>query len=309
MTSPTFSRPRAFRQPRLLIVGCGDVGLRALRQWHAVPGRARVRVLTSSPERVPELRARGAVPLVGSLDVPATLGRLAGLAARVLHLAPPPSQGARDPRTGHLLAALARRGGVRSLVYGSTTGVYGDAGGVFFDETRAVAPQSDRAQRRVHAEAQLRAWGRRQARRTGTAVSILRIPGIYAVGREGGDPRERVRRGAPLLAASDDVFTNHIHADDLARACLRAVWRARPQRVFHICDDSRVRMGDHFDEVADRSGLPRPPRLSRAEMQVQVSPMQWSFLRESRQLDNGRMKAELGLVLRHPHLDLTPSPI
>nr|WP_315194125.1 NAD-dependent epimerase/dehydratase family protein [uncultured Aquabacterium sp.] len=306
MPTPTFCRPRAFRRSRLLIVGCGDVGQRVVRE---LGGRLRVRALTSSAERVPALRALGVTPLVGSLDQPHTLARLAGLGTRVLHLAPPPAQGRQDPRTAALLAALSRGGGLRSLVYGSTTGVYGDAGGAFFDETRAVAPQSDRAHRRVDAESRLRAFGRRAARAHGTAVSALRIPGIYAVGREGGDPRERIRRGAPVLLPEHDVFTNHIHADDLARACCLALWRARPQRVFHICDDSRLPMGDHFDAVADLSGLPRPARLGRDELRAQVSAMQWSFLCESRQLCNQRMKGELGLVLRHPHLSLVPSPL
>jgi len=299
-------RPRAFRQSRLLIVGCGDVGQRVLRE---LGGRLRVRVLTSSPGRVGDLRQSGVTPLVGSLDVPASLARLAGLASRVLHLAPPPGIGAKDPRTAALLQALARRGALRSLVYGSTTGVYGDAGGAFFGETRPVAPQSDRARRRVDAEQRLRAFGRRQALVQGTAVGILRIPGIYAVGREGGDPRDRVRRGSPVLVHEHDVYTNHIHADDLARACLLALWRVRPQRVLHVCDDTQHLMGDHFDRVADLSGLPRPPRLARDELRAQVSPMQWSFLCESRRLSNVRMKHELGLVLRHPGLSLAPSPL
>jgi nucleoside-diphosphate-sugar epimerase len=112
-----------------------------------------------------------------------------------------------------------------------------------------------------------------------------------------------------VLASEHDVFTNHIHADDLARACLLALWRVRPQRVLHVCDDTQRPMGDHFDLVADLSGLPRPPRLSRDELRAQVSPMQWSFLCESRRLSNVRMKHELGLVLRHPGLSLLPSPL
>src|SRR5690606_14163534 len=150
------------------------------------------------------------------------------------------------------------RGGVRHLVYGSTTGVYGDAGGARFDETRAVAPATDRARRRVHAEALLRWWGRQGA---GRCVSILRIPGIYALDRAGGDPRERVLKGTPLLQAAEDVYTNHIHADDLARACTAALWRGRPGRVVHVCDDSELTMGEHFDRVADLMGQPRLPRL------------------------------------------------
>jgi nucleoside-diphosphate-sugar epimerase len=258
--------------------------------------------LTSQPARADGLRALGMVPLLGNLDEPASLARLAGLAHRVLHLAPPPGQGAHDPRTAHLLQALGRRGaGVRSLVYGSTTGVYGDAQGAMFDETRLVAPATDRARRRVDAESRVRWWGRQQvARGARTRASILRIPGIYALDRVGGDPRERVRRGSPLLCASDDVFTNHIHADDLARACVLALWRGRPGRVVHACDNTDLRMGDYFDWVADHFGLPRSPRLRRDEARAVLSPMQLSFMSESRRLLNRRLHAELRLKLRYP---------
>jgi len=298
MFNPSPVRHARFRQQRVLIVGCGDVGLRAARLMLA-PGHLRVLALTSQPARVPELRALGLVPLVGNLDDAATLARLGGLAQRVLHLAPPPSQGATDPRTARLLQALGRRGSPRSLVYGSTTGVYGDAQGARFDETRPVAPTTDRARRRVDAEAHVRWFGRQQAAR-GTRASILRIPGIYALDRVGGDPRERVRKGSPVLRAQDDVYTNHIHADDLARACVLALWRGRPGRVVHACDDTDLCMGDHFDAVADRFGLPRPPRLSRAEAGAVLSPMQLSFMSESRRLLNGRLKTELGLALHYP---------
>jgi nucleoside-diphosphate-sugar epimerase len=283
----------SLRRPALLLIGCGDVGLRVLRhlnpQW-------RVLALTSSAARVPELRAAGAVPLVGNLDDPATLGRLGALAPRVLHLAPPPGHGARDTRTRHLVHALARGGCVERLVYASTTGVYGDCGGARFDETRAVNPQSDRAARRVDAESVLRWYGRR----SGVAVTVLRVPGIYAPDRPGGHPRERLARGTPVLRAEDDVYTNHIHADDLARACIAALHRGMPQRVLHASDDTELRMGEYFDLAADLCGLPRPPRVAREEAARVMSPMQLSFMSESRRLDNRRLKQELRLRLAYP---------
>jgi nucleoside-diphosphate-sugar epimerase len=298
------SLPAAFRRPVLLIVGCGDVGLRVAR---LLAGRWRVLALSRSREGLATLRAAGAQPLYGDLDDAATLGRLAGLADAVLHLAPPPGEGEGDPRTARLLQALSRRTGrVRRLVYGSTTGVYGDCGGERFDETRPVRPATARARRRVHAEAQLRAWGRR----SGVAVTILRIPGIYASDRPGGHPAERLRRGSPVLRAEDDVYTNHIHADDLARACAAALHRGLSQRVLHASDDTELRMGDYFDLAADLCGLPRPPRLSREEASRQLSPLQLSFMGESRRLDNRRLKQELRLRLRHPtvHEGLQPPP-
>ncbi|MBI2732334.1 MAG: SDR family oxidoreductase [Aquabacterium sp.] len=299
MFNPPPARHTRFRQTRVLIVGCGDVGLRAARQ---VLPRCRVLALTSQPERVGLLREAGIVPLLGNLDRAESLGRLAGLATRVLHLAPPPGSGATDPRTARLLAALSRRGGVQTLVYGSTTGVYGDAQGALFDETRAVAPATDRGRRRVHAESLVRWWGRRQVLQSGTRASILRIPGIYALDRDGGDPRERVRKGSPVLTPADDVYTNHIHADDLARACVAALWRGRPGRVVHTSDDTDMRMGDYVDWVADHFGLPRPPRLSRAEAATALSPMQLSFMSESRRLRNDRLKQELRVRLRYPSI-------
>ncbi|WP_298231959.1 NAD-dependent epimerase/dehydratase family protein, partial [uncultured Azohydromonas sp.] len=187
-------------------------------------------------------------------------------------------------------------GRVRRLVYGSTTGVYGDCGGERFDETRRVRPATARARRRVHAEAQLRAWGRR----SGVSVTILRIPGIYAVDRPGGHPAERLKRGSPVLQAGDDVYTNHIHADDLARACVAALHRGAPQRVLHASDDTELRMGDYFDLAAELCGLPRPPRIPWQEARQQLSPLQLSFMGESRRLDNRRLKRELRLRLRYP---------
>lgn len=293
------SLPAVLRRPTLLIVGCGDVGLRVLRALApALAARRgwRVLALTSSPERAALLRAAGAVPLLGNLDEPATLRRLAGLADAVLHLAPPPNTGADDPRTRHLAQALRRGAAPQRWVYASTTGVYGDAQGALFDETRPLRPATDRARRRVAAEQTWRELGRS----AGVRVSILRVPGIYALDRVGGDPRERVRRGAPLLCAADDVFTNHIHADDLARACLAALVRGRPQRVYHVCDTAQRRMGEHFDAVADACALPRPPRITREQARQQLSPVQLSFWSESRRLATTRLQRELRLTLRYP---------
>ncbi len=293
MSSSSPATSARARRPVLLIVGCGDIGRRVLRLVHP---RWRVLALTSQAAHLGELRALGAQPLLADLDRPATLGRLGALADAVLHLAPPPAAGAGDPRTRALLAALARGGRVRRLVYASTTGVYGDAGGARLDETRAPAPATERARRRVDAERWVRWFGRSSGART----TILRIPGIYAPGRPGGDPRARVARGTPVLAAEDDVYTNHIHADDLARACVAALHRGRPQRVVHACDASELKMGEYFDLAADLAGLPRPPRITRAEAEARLPGALLSFMSESRRLDNHRLVHELRLVLRYP---------
>lgn len=287
--------PARFRRQRLLIVGCGDVGLRVA---HLLDGRVQLRALSSSPERRAALRCGGLRVLAGDLDRPRSLRRLAGIATRVLHLAPPPTEGVADPRTRALVRALRRGGRPRSLVYGSTTGVYGDCAGARVNEARALAPATARARRRVDAEAQLRQWAR-----TGVRVSVLRIPGIYAPNREGGTPRARLLRGTPALAAADDVYTSHIHADDLARACVAALWRGRPRRVYNVSDDTELKMGDYFDLAANLYGLARPARVTRAQAAQQLAPVLMSFMSESRRVDNRRLKAELRLRLRYPTVE------
>ena len=275
--------------PRLLILGCGDVGMRLLPLLRA---RFRVFAVTSQPARCAQLRAAGAVPIVANHDDRASLQRLAGLAHTIVHLAPPLSSGLLDRRTRNLAAILPEHA---RLVYVSTSGVYGDCGGATVAETRPVAPANARAKRRVDAEQVLRAWGARRA----ANVAILRVPGIYADDRL---PLKRLREGTPTLAVDDDVYTNHIHADDLARIIERALWRGRPGRVYHASDDSELRMGDYFDAVADAFALPRPPRLPRAALQQVVTPMLLSFMSESRRMDKTRIKRELGVRLRYPRV-------
>ena len=294
--NPLGALPARFRRERVLIVGCGDVGVRVARE---LPARVRVLALTSSPQRVAELRAQNITPLIGNLDKPQTLQRLAGLATRVLHLAPPPGEGRGDPRTLALVRALRQRSLPVSMVYGSTSGVYGDCAGDVVNEARPLHPDTPRAQRRVAAESAVRFLGRTN-NGGGVRTSVLRIPGIYAPDRVGGTPRERLLRGTPVLEAADDVFTNHIHADDLARACIKALWRGQPQRIYNVNDDTALKMGDYFDLAADLYGLPRPPRISRYEAPRQLTLMLLSFMSESRRMDNTRLKRELRLRLRYP---------
>ncbi|SAK50938.1 NAD-dependent epimerase/dehydratase [Caballeronia hypogeia] len=359
---------RKLRRARVLIVGCGDVGMRALPLLQARAAAPRVIALTHHPARAGELRAAGAMPIPGDLDARRSLKRLAGIARTVLHLAPPPRDGAADTRTRALISTLRaryrsaarpaqtpvmaqrfargymraadlrvrhefrnassvplRRPGSRSssfaktsfivpdgpfstslrpesfrpglrFVYASTTGVYGDCGGAWIDETRPARPENERARRRVSAERQLR----RAGAESGWRVSVVRIPGIYAGNRL---PLARIERAMPALVDADDVYTNHIHADDLAAILICTLARGRPQRVTNASDDTDLRMADYFDRVADAYGMPRVPRISRQEAQARLEPITLSFMGESRRLSNARLKRELRYALRYPSVD------
>jgi len=281
---------------RLLIIGCGDIARRAL-PW--LVKHYRVYAAVRSAARAGELRALGVTPLLADLDRPRSLRRLAGIGELVLHFAPPPDRGERDGRTRALLGALAQAKILpQRLVYISTSGVYGDCGGARVAEERPLRPQTPRARRRADAEARLRRFGRR----TRVNVAILRAPGIYAADRL---PLPRLRQGLPLLGEREDIYTNHIHADDLAAIACRALARARPGRAYNASDESSLKMGEYFDLVADRFGLPRAPRLARAEVERRLSPAMLSFMGESRLLVNRRIKRELGVRLDYPDVATT----
>lgn len=280
---------------RLLITGCGDVAMRAIP---LLMRRYRIYALVRNPDRREKLRALGVLPVPGDLDDRASLRRIAGLPNAVLHFAPPANSGTCDMRTHNLLSVLSLKALPERLVYISTSGVYGDCGGAWVSETRAATPSTARAGRRVDAERQLRRWGKRG----GPVVSILRAPGIYAAERL---PVERIRRGDPVLRGEDDVFTNHIHADDLACCSVAALRHGRPNRVYHASDDSArpgLKMAEWFDAVAAAFALPRPRRVSRAEAETQLAPLTLSFMSESRRLDNRRIKEELRVRLRYPNV-------
>jgi nucleoside-diphosphate-sugar epimerase len=276
---------------RVLLIGCGDI---ALRTAALLRGKVRLYGLTRRPEHVPKLRQRGIVPILGDLDRGRSLDRLRAAPFAVLHFAPPPGEGRDDLRTAHLIAALTKARIIpQRFVYISTTGVYGDCEGARVTEARPRRGRTPRARRRIAAEDRLRRWAKHFA----VKLAILRAPGIYADTRL---PVERLKQGTPVLRAEEDVFTSHIHADDLARAAVAAAFRGQPNRAYNVSDDSELTMGEWFDAVADAFRLPRPPRVSREEAEARIAPQLLSFMSESRRLSNARLKSELRLNLKYP---------
>ena len=256
---------------RLLIAGFGDIARRALQHLER-----RFEVTRLS-------RSYGF-----DLDRPASLA-IEGADA-VLHCAPPQKEGEADTRTANLLAALEKARILPArFVYVSTSGVYGDCGGALVDESRPVSPRTARARRRLDAELQLARWCAQRK----IPLVVLRAPGIYAADR-------LPKSGTPVLRAQDDVYTNHIHAEDLAAILCRALEDDAPAGVYNAADDSEIKMGDWLDLVADFRGLPRPKRMTRGEAQALLSPERWSFMNESRRLDNRKLKSGLGVRLKFP---------
>ncbi len=272
------------------IVGLGYLGVRLARRL-ANQGNP-VLALGRDPDRhdLPARVTRGVI----DLDGPPPADPFPWRDRLVFHLAPPPGEGERDERTRRL-AAQFQANPPRGLVYVGTSGVYGDRGGAWVTETDPPNPQSARTRRRRDAEQSLEAL----TTALGVPVAIIRAAGIYGPGRL---PLEGIRRGDPVLSPEESGWTNRIHVEDLASVCLAAAQQLDGYRVYNASDGQPGTMTDFYDCVADAAGLPRPPRIPWAQAEAQFSPMRLSFLRESRRLDNRRIREELGVELIYADL-------
>ncbi len=275
-----------------LVIGCGDIGRRVARLERQAGGS--IEALVRSTERCKLLLDEGIHPLVGDLDRPDSLSAILRPADIVYYFAPPPPSGLDDPRLRHWLEAMEAP--PRRLIYISTSGVYGDCQGGWIDETAPLTPLSQRGQRRLAAESMLASW----SQRNDAEIIILRVPGIYGPGRL---PLERLRKGLPVIAPEEAPYTNRIHADDLAKACLAAARLGRPGSAYNISDGHPSTMTDYFWRVADLFDIPRPKAISLEQARSVLSQNMLSFLDESKRLDNQKMRRELLVTLAYPTLE------
>lgn len=277
----------------VFIVGCGYTGFKVAQREQE--RGAQVRALARSSARAERLHSASIEPVSGDLDDRVSLRALSLDGAITYYFVPPPPDGVDDPRLRTLLDAVRPHAQPRRIVLLSTTGVYGDCGGMWVDEERAPNPQTDRARRRLAAEQELRAW----ARTHGVPFAILRVAGIYGPGRL---PVERLQRGSPVLREAESPWSNRVHVEDLVSACVAAADHASSGRIYNISDGHPTTMTDYFNRVADACGLPRPPQISMVQARTTLSAEMLSYLSESRRLDNSRMRNELGVIPRYPTL-------
>lgn len=260
----------------ILIVGCGDIGLR-IGLLHLALGDCVTGVVRRA-EQADALSASGITPLLADLD-----GDWAMPAANAIYwCAPPAAKGIDDLRLAAALRALPPPS--QGLLYISTTGVYGDCQGRWIDEAEPLKPQSERGQRRLAAELHLRAW----AARSGAKTVTLRVPGIYGPGRL---PLQRLQSGAPILCAAESPYTNRIHADDLADAAVLALAQGVAGAAYNVSDGAPTTMTDYFLQCAALLGEPAPPQVSLAVARQQFSPALLSFIEESKRLRSERLRA------------------
>ena len=216
--------------------------------------------------------------------------------AEIYYFAPPPKTALDDPRLAYFLDAV--KSAPKKIVLISTTGVYGDCRGEWIDETQPLNPSTDRAKRRVAAEATLNEWAERYAK----PYIILRVPGIYALDRL---PTARLNKQLPVVQASEAAFTNRIHADDLATICLEAMRSPLVAEVFNATDGDPGTMVEYFNCIADYAGIERPRQISLEQAKTELSAGMLSYAAESRRIGNAKLLKLLGIKLKHPTLKST----
>jgi nucleoside-diphosphate-sugar epimerase len=273
------------------IVGCGYTGLRLAGRWLSLTHG--VRGFASRAESLRQIAASGAESIPLNLDQTPAMIDLDGQVA--YYAVPPAPVGDRDFRLERLLEHIV--GTPRRFVYLSTTGVYGDRGGAAVDEDTPPAPQSERAVRRLAAETSLREWADSHA----VSWCILRVSGIYGPGRL---PVERLRRGDPAIDPREATPSNRIHVEDLVTACVAAGAAATADgRIYNVTDGTDDSLTAYLGRVARLGNLPSPPLVSLSDARKTFGAHAWSYLRESRRVDNRRMLAELGISLAFGDLD------
>lgn len=287
----TLDSPNHLSMQPVAIVGCGYLGLRLARRWQDLAHP--VRGFATRAQSLEDIAATGAEAVQLDLDGPLAHVHLTG--HLLYYLVPPAPDGSRDRRLERFLGEI--KGSVERFIYVSTTGVYGDRAGALVNEGTPPAPQSGRAVRRLGAENALREW----ADALGVSWCILRVPGIYGPGRL---PLERLRRGEPAIHPQEATPSSRIHVEDLATVCLAAARAARAaRRIYNVTDGSDDSLTSYLQRVARIGKLPQPPLIGRAEARARFSDSSWSFLGESRRIDNRRMYEELGVVLAFQDLD------
>lgn len=276
---------------RIFIAGCGYIGARLARIWKEKG--AEVTCLVRSPEHRDALASEGLIAQAGSLDDPDGLPGLDVAGSIVYYLVPPPGGGNMDTRARHFCSALAGTSPPARIIYISATSVYSEINGGVVTESSPAVPASAMGKRRLDAERVFREYGKN----AGAPLLILRVSGIYGPGRL---PLMQISQGQPLLLENAAGPSNRIHADDLALVCLAAAGKGRDGDIFNISDGHPASMTAYFNACADALGMPRQPQVTLEEARHVMSPLMYSYVSESRIVDNSKMIEELGITLRYP---------
>jgi len=273
-------------RPHLFCFGLGYSALALARRLIAAGWS--VTSTCRSADKQARLREAGLSAVLFDHDRPADVTVLHGV-THLLVSVPPDALG--DPvlaMHSHDIAALPE---LSWLGYLSTTGVYGDRGGGWVDETSELLPTGERGRRRVAAEeGWLDLW-----RGHGVPVHIFRLAAIYGPGRNAFDA---LRAGTARRIDKPGQVFSRIHVADLANVLIASIERPRPGAVYNVCDDDPAPPAELVAYAAELLGLEPPPLLPLDA--AGLSSMARSFYDDNKRVANRLIKTELRVALRYP---------
>lgn len=203
----------------------------------------------------------------------------------LISIAPTPDG---DPVLNALAAQIANAPLLQWVGYLSTTGVYGDHGGGWVDETTPLAPTTTRGEMRLKAE---REWQKQDL-----PLHIFRLAGIYGPGR---GPFTKVRNGTARRIIKPNQVFSRTHVDDIAQVLLASIARPNPSAIYNVCDDDPAPPQDVIGYAAELLNMPEPK--SEDWETAEMTAMARSFYAESKKVRNDRIKDELGVTLKYPN--------
>ena len=278
---------------KIFIAGCGYIGER-IAQSYRVSG-AEVTCMVRSPEHAVQLESAGFSTVVSILDEPGALPALNLAGNIIFYLVPPPGGGIADSRARNFIARISDTEKPTKIVYMSATSVYSDNCAAVVTEDSATCPDSAMGKRRLDAESAFLDYGAVYD----VPIIILRVSGISGPGRL---PVMQISQGQPLLNEAESGPSNRIHADDLAAVCIAAAERGKHGDIFNVSDGKPSSMTAYFNACADVLKLPRQPQVTLAEARQVMSPLMFSYVSQSRIVDNHRMLSRLDIQLRYENL-------
>jgi nucleoside-diphosphate-sugar epimerase len=278
---------------KVFIAGCGYIGERIARSYQE--SGADVTCMVRSTEHGSRLEAAGFTTVVSALDDPENLPQLDLSGSILFYLVPPPGGGVADSRARNFITGIAATGKPEKIVYMSATSVYSGGDGEVVMEESPALPDSAMGKRRLDAEAAFLEYGAAGS----VPVVILRVSGIYGPGRL---PLMQISQGQPLLNEHESGPSNRIHADDLAAVSIAAAEKGSSGEIFNVSDGNPSSMTSYFNACADALGLPRQRQVTMEEARRDMSPLMFSYVSQSRVVDNRKMLNRLGITLRYGSL-------
>ena len=212
----------------------------------------------------------------------------------IIYMAPPNKDKDGDPRLENFLNNI-KKSNIERIVYISTSGVYGDCGGLSVTEDAELRPLTDRAKKRVIAEKMIMKY----SAVCNTNYVILRVPGIYGLGRL---PLNKVREREPLINKDECKITNLINVEDLARIVWRVIKDKIKNEIINVSDGTPITSTEYYLKIYDELEIEYPPFIKMKEAGKYYSEERMSFMSESRILDVTKMNRLFGDCIKYSNI-------